>query len=171
MILRYLLGLNTTCQASLAHLQVFHGGMGQLLFNPKGISTGIPELDRLLQGPQPGDNLVFHTTDPVLYRPFVQAFARWCEQTNHRLIYLRVDGSLDDLLGNVPGEDRFDCAAVSPTDLRSALQRFIQEKGYHVAYIWDNFSALRSLAGGERVLRDLFPQVCHLRTLSGGLGA
>ncbi len=139
-------------------------------------STGIPDLDSLLGGVQPGDNLVAYTPDAALYRPFVQALAAWCHREGRRLVYIRIDGSLDALMAELPADNVFDLWDVHERDTSSEgiqspihredrveeLKAYFRKQGKHIHYVVDNFTALRPLLGGEEALRRSFQELCPL---------
>ncbi|MCX7934298.1 MAG: pyruvate phosphate dikinase, partial [Planctomycetota bacterium] len=52
-------------------------------------STGLPGLDRILEGLIPGDNVVFQVESVTEYRPFVQAFCAETLRRGRRLCYFR----------------------------------------------------------------------------------
>lgn len=132
--------------------------------NPHRFSTGVPTLDDLLEEVRPGDNLVFYTPDPEPYRLFAAALREWCHREGRRLVYIRVDGSLDKVMSGLPEEDVFDVVprCRDPQGLMADLKACVQEKGRGVYYVCDNLTAMRPLLGGEQELRAFFAESCHL---------
>ena len=53
------------------------------------MSTGLSELDKILQGVWPGDNIVWQVDSVKDYIPFVQPFCRDANKQGSKLIYFR----------------------------------------------------------------------------------
>ncbi|MEE9284428.1 MAG: HAMP domain-containing protein, partial [Dehalococcoidia bacterium] len=127
--------------------------------------TGVPDLDALLDGVRPGDNLVFYAPGAALYRPFVEALVTRCLQEKSPLVYVRVDGSLDQVMKGLPAEDIFDVAARfrDPEGLAADLKAYIREKGKSVYYVFGNLAGMRAFLDTEERVRRLFvEEICPL---------
>ena len=116
------------------------------------LSTGIRGLDDLLEGLRPGDNVVFHTQDQAVYRTFVESFGKECRLRGIPLVYLSLDRSFEDILGDLPQSDIIDVAAAAlanPTGFADGLIGEFTRRGPGVAYVSDSLAVLRELSGGE----------------------
>jgi len=140
-------------------MRIQHGGPSAASF-----FSGVADLDGIVGGIRPGDNVVFHAAEAGLYPLFTRALAAWCLGKKRRLVYVRVDGSLDEVFKGLPQEDVFELDAhgqgVQPPG--AAFNAYVELQGPRVCYVWDNFSALQPSLGGEAGLRAFFLAACPL---------
>ncbi|NLT74585.1 MAG: GAF domain-containing sensor histidine kinase [Chloroflexi bacterium] len=120
------------------------------------LSTGSPQLDDLIEELQPQDNVVFFTEDRDDYVPFVRTLARHVAEIRRRLVYVRGDGSLDDIVARHPSPVTLDVHATAWEGLLESIEAI----GGDAYYVFESLSVLEALAGDEAHLRDLFLTLC-----------
>lgn len=129
-----------------------------------GFSTGIETLDNLLEGLRGGDNVVFHTSAIEQFAPFAKALLRHCRRGVHKVIHVKVDGSLQHLVKDLPSQSVFDMAAFGHDrqTLTEEFKRYLLQTEKYTYWIFDNFTAMRSVLGGEEALKKFFLEICPL---------
>jgi pyruvate,water dikinase len=124
------------------------------------LSSGIEELDRLIDGLVPGDNLVWQVDDLRDYSRFAQTFADRAIADGHGCTYLRfAPGApmLESRAGlNVvevdpgPGFDTFS----------GKVHSVIEERGQNACYVFDNLSSLVTEWATDELLASFFQIIC-----------
>jgi len=124
------------------------------------MSSGIPGLDRVLQGFMPGDNVVWEVDDVEDYRPLLGPFAAEAERLKRKLIYFRFARHAP-LLGADSG------AEVRALDPRMGFERFVTEivdiiesTGAGAFYVFDCLSDLAADWSSDRMLGNFFMITC-----------
>jgi signal transduction histidine kinase len=130
------------------------------------LSTGSAQLDALIEELQPQDNVVFFTETRQDYAPFVTSFVRHVAEAQGRLVYVRGDGSLDEIVAMHPSPILLELSEVG---LGALLER-VEAIGGDAHYVFESLAALTTSEYGEREVRDLFLSVCprlfHLRSVA-----
>jgi pyruvate, water dikinase len=125
------------------------------------LGTGIPQLNALLQGLFPGDNLVWQIDDLQEYAHFALPFARQAVETGRACVYLR--------FGNHPpvlpeGEPGVQVINIDPKPgfgyFTQAVHDIITQRGGQASYIFDNLSSLVSEWATDELLADFFQVTC-----------
>lgn len=130
-------------------------------------STGIPELDSLLEGVQPGDNVVFQLSDPELYHGLVERMVEWCQLNRRAVLYVRGDGLLDDVFDAVPSAARFECASADassgdgPNALRRRLRAFLSSQKAGACYAFDGLAQVCRRYPHEEDIRAFYRDTCR----------
>ncbi len=133
-------------------------------------TTGVPGLDAVLHGIEPGDNIVWEIDDIADYRALVVPYAL-AAQANHRhLVYFRF-ADHPELLPGSPELERHD---LNPADGFEAFVRrvrdVIQQAGRGAMYVFDCISHLAATWGSDQSLGNFFaltcPQLWHLETVT-----
>ena len=101
------------------------------------LSTGLPELDQLLRGLMPGDNVVWQVERPEDYQAFVEPFAHYAQANERHLIYFRF-ARHPMLLTEELGAS---VCYLDPNDgfesFLDHIHRVIEEAGKGVFYVFD----------------------------------
>jgi len=124
------------------------------------LSTGIPDLDNLLQGLISGDNIVWQVDDMADYAFFAEKFARKATDSRLECIYFRFARHkplLPDLPGiNVhkidpaPGFDQF----------AGEVHTVIEKSDRNARFIFDNLSVLATTWATDEQLANFFQVTC-----------
>ncbi len=138
------------------------GGTGREALRPpqQAIGSGIPALDRILQGLRLGDNVVWQVDSLDNYRKVVLPFARQAQEDRRTLIYVSFVLQLN-LLEPLTG---FITKEVDPRhgfDAFSAqVNKIIDEEGKEAFYVFDNLSALVADWATDELLANFFQLTC-----------
>jgi len=129
---------------------------------PFRCSTGSAELDSLLEELRPGDNVVFYASAREQYSPFVIALLDHVRAYNIGLVYIRLNGALDDLVRELSGLEIVELADSEAGDPSGALRAKLERLGPHAYYLFDPLDDSGALVPGRgflaRVLFDHLPQ-------------
>lgn len=124
------------------------------------LSSGMPGLDRVLQGLMPGDNVVWEVDEIGDYQPVLTPFAREAGRLGRRLIYFRFARHAP-LLGPESG------AEICRLDPQEGFERFltaildrIEQAGPGAFYIFDCLSDLAVDWFSDRMLGNFFMIAC-----------
>src|SRR5512140_780635 len=123
-------------------------------------TSGLPHLDKVLNGIMPGDNVVFQVDSIEEYLPFVQPFCKACSDAGKDLIYFRFAGH-DEIL---PPDVK---ARVFHLHPENGFETFIDEifevietAGTGVCYVFDSLSELAVDWYSDRMLGNFFMLTC-----------
>lgn len=126
-------------------------------------STGSQELDALLEEVQAGDNLVFYTSDPQDYVPFVDTLLDHVERSLAGVVYIRAHGLLDELVARVTTHYIVDLEQLLHVDdPLVALENTLLEIGPQPYYVFEPLHSLKPWFEGEEQLKELFLTLCPL---------
>jgi hypothetical protein len=133
-------------------------------------STGLPGLDDILHGIQPGDNIVWQVEAVNDYLPFVQALCRHARQNGKKVIYFRFARhrelvSSDQVTERVelhPGEGL--------EQFITHIHEVIDRTGGHACYIFDSLSDLALDYFSERMIGNFFMLTCPLLLKLSAMG-
>ena len=124
------------------------------------MSTGMPGLDRVLQGLLPGDNVVWEVDGIEDYRPVLGPFAAEAGRLKRKLIYFRFARHAP-LLNEACG------AEIHQLDPQEGFERFlteildvIEKAGPGAFYIFDCLSDLAADWFSDRMLGNFFMIAC-----------
>jgi pyruvate, water dikinase len=124
------------------------------------MSSGMPGLDRVLQGLLPGDNVVWEVDEVTDYLPVLGPFAREAARLNRKLIYFRFARHAP-LVGPDSG------AEIRTLDPEAGFERFVTEiidiiekTGPGAFYIFDCLSDLAADWFSDRMLGNFFMITC-----------
>ena len=124
------------------------------------ISTGSPQLDTLLTGLFPGDNVVWQVDSLDEYIHFVALFARQAVNDGRKCIYLRFAGH-EPLLKNAEG---ITIATIDPSPGFDSFSRkvheIIKDSGEQSCFVFDNLSALVNCWATDELLADFYQVTC-----------
>jgi pyruvate, water dikinase len=124
------------------------------------VTTGLPGLDRVLHGIEPGDNIVWEVEAIVDYQELVAPYARAARASGRHLIYFRFAGH-PPLIPEAAGVE------VHHVDPARGFERFvrrvhnvIEEAGRGAIYIFDCLSHLADTWGSDQSLGNFFMLTC-----------
>ncbi|MCH8531011.1 MAG: PEP/pyruvate-binding domain-containing protein [Saccharospirillum sp.] len=128
--------------------------------DPQRVSTGIADLDRLLDALRIGDNVVWRVSDLADYQRLVTPFARAAVAQQREIIYLRF-GQHPPLLEAGPG------IRVVPIDAHGGFESFTQrvwqlitDYGPGAFYVFDSLSDLLDAWATDTMVGHFFRVVC-----------
>ena len=127
----------------------------------KDLSSGIPELDSVLEGIWAGDNIVLQTDTLEDFLPFAHRYCAYTQQAGRKLIYFRFADHEPLLPEGVPAE-------VHELDPRAGFEQFIAQiltiidrNGHDsVYYLFDQLSGLAIDWYSDRMLGNFFRLTC-----------
>lgn len=129
-------------------------------------STGLPALDRVLEGLIAGDNVVWQIGSIEDYLPFVRPYCEEALRQGRKLIYFHF-GRHEELIGPDPRVEthRLDPAAGFET-LTAEIHRIIARAGRGAFYLFDCLSDLAAGWYSDMMLGNFFQVTCpYLRAL------
>lgn len=129
-------------------------------------STGLPALDRVLDGLAPGDNVVWQVGSIEDYRPFVRPYCEQALRQGRKLVYIHFERH-EELVGRDPRVEahRLDPAAGFET-LTAEIHRIIARAGRGAFYLFDCLSDLAADWYSDMMLGNFFKVTCpYLREL------
>jgi hypothetical protein len=124
------------------------------------VTTGLPGLDQVLHGIEPGDNIVWEVDSIEEYQELVLPYATAAKASGRRLIYFRF--ALHDVL--LPDDfgaeiHRFDCASGFETFVRQ-IHAVIEEAGRGAIYVFDCLSHIADTWLSDQTLGNFFKLTC-----------
>jgi hypothetical protein len=126
----------------------------------QNISTGLPALDKVLDGLRLGDNVVFRVDKLEDYRCFVEPYCRGAIAAGQEVTYFRF-GKHPPLIDPQPGILTY---KVNPeAGFESFITRIhqkIQERGKGGFYLFDSMSDLALDCYSERMIGNFFKLIC-----------
>jgi pyruvate,water dikinase len=130
-------------------------------------STGLPALDRILEGLLAGDNVVWQVASIDDYLPFVRPYCEEALRQHRKLIYFHFERH-DELISPDPRIEthRLDPASGFET-LTAEIHRVIARAGYGAFYLFDCLSDLAADWYSDMMLGNFFKVTCpYLRELN-----
>ncbi len=123
-------------------------------------TTGLPNLDAILNGILPGDNIVFHVESVDQYRPLVEPYGRAALSTGQRLAYFRFAGHSPLL----PPDVAASVHTLNPEQGFEAfvarIHRVIDDLGTGGYYLFDCLSELAEIWLSDQMLANFFVLTC-----------
>lgn len=124
------------------------------------MSTGLPELDNVLQGVRPGDNIVWQVDSIEDYIRFVHPFCKEAYRQGEKLIYFR----FADHATILPKEVKAEIHKLHPEDgfesFIADIFKVIEKNGFGAFYIFDCLSELAVDWYSDRMLANFFMLTC-----------
>jgi len=124
------------------------------------ISTGISDLDSLIQGLLPGDNIVWQIDDMADYAFFAEKFAKYAIENKLECIYFRF-AQHPPLLSNIPAVKIFN---INPTpgfdQFAGEVHTIIEKSDRNARLIFDNLSVLATTWATDEQLANFFQVTC-----------
>ncbi len=127
----------------------------------KDLSSGIPALDRVLEGVWAGDNIVLQVDDIADFQPFAHRYCEYTHNASRKLVYFRFADHEPLLPEGLPAE-------VHELDPSAGFEQFISEiltvidrNGHDaVYYLFDSLSGLAVDWYSDRMLGNFFRLTC-----------
>jgi len=125
------------------------------------LSSGIPALDRVLEGVWAGDNIVLQVSDIADFLPFAHRYCEYTRDAGRKLVYFRFADHEPLLPEGMPAE-------VHELDPATGFEQFISEiltvidrNGHDaVYYLFDSLSGLAVDWYSDRMLGNFFRLTC-----------
>lgn len=123
-------------------------------------TTGLPGLDAVLSGIEPGDNIVWEVDAIADYEELVKPYAAAAKAAHHRLVYFRF-AKHPPLLGPEAGAEQhaFDPAQGFESFVRG-VHEVIEQAGRGTIYVFDCLSFLADTWGSDQSLGNFFLLTC-----------
>ncbi|MBM3854861.1 MAG: pyruvate, phosphate dikinase, partial [Verrucomicrobia bacterium] len=134
---------------------------------PRGpVTTGLPGLDRVLHGIEPGDNIVWEVSSIDEYQELIAPYARAAQADGRHLIYLRFASHPPLLPESWAVETRpVDCSVGFEYFVRQ-VHAIIEGAGRGTIYVFDTLTHLADTWGSDQSLGNFFSLTCpRLRDL------
>lgn len=133
-------------------------------------TTGLPGLDAVLSGIEPGDNIVWEIDAIEDYQELVAPYAAAAKTAQRRLVYFRF-ADHQPLLPPQPGIQRHDLDPLEGfEEFVRGVHDVIEEAGMHAIYIFDCLSFLATTWASDQSLANFFlltcPRLFHLETVT-----
>ena len=128
--------------------------------NVDHISTGMLELDTVLDGLRIGDNVVFKVEGLEDYRYFVEAFARQSAADGCRLHYLRFGGHAPLLESDPQIQVHHLDAQRGFEHFTGAIHHIVTQQGPGAFYVFDCLSELLTAWATDAMIGDFFRVTC-----------
>ena len=133
---------------------------------PGAFSTGLPGLDRVLRGIEPGDNIVWAVDTIDEYAQLVVPYAAQAERAGRRLVYFRFADHPPLLEGGIEVEIHPDDPSQGFEAFVRRIHEVIDEVGNGAAYVFDCLSSLAEAWCSDLSLGNFFRLTCpRLRDL------
>ena len=126
----------------------------------KGLSTGLPGLDRVFTGILPGDNIVWQVDVVEDYRPFVDPFVRTAIARGKRLVYFRFARHPELVPRGIGAEIHTLHPEVGFETFTARIHKVIEEAGRGTFYVFDCLSDLAADWYSDLMLGNFFMVTC-----------
>ena len=134
---------------------------------PRGpVTTGLPGLDRVLHGIEPGDNIVWEVSSIDEYQELIAPYARAAQADGRHLIYVRFASHPPLLPASWAVETHtVDCSVGFEYFVRQ-VHAIIERAGRGTIYVFDTLTHLADTWGSDQSLGNFFSLTCpRLRDL------
>jgi hypothetical protein len=127
---------------------------------PPHVTTGLPGLDQVLHGIEPGDNIVWEVDSIEEYHELVIPYAAAARAAGRRLIYFRFSAD-EPLLPDDSGAEihQFKCELGFETFVRQ-IHEVIESAGRGAIYVFDCLSHLADSWLSDQTLGNFFVLTC-----------
>jgi pyruvate,water dikinase len=126
----------------------------------QALSTGIPALDRVVQGLRPGDNVVWQVDSVEDYVPFVRPFVQSALAEERRLVYFRF-ARHEPLVAEGEGARIHRLSpAMGFESFTASIHRVIEDAGEGAYYVFDCLSDLAADWYSDLMLGNFFMVTC-----------
>ncbi len=134
--------------------------MAEDLRRERGYSTGLAELDALLGGLIPGDNIVWQVDQLADYEAFARPFAAGAVAVGHRTLYLRFADHAP-VLADDAGVERVELDPQAGFEMfLGAIHATIGRAGRGACYLFDSLSDLAVDWFSDQMLGNFFRLTC-----------
>jgi pyruvate,water dikinase len=130
------------------------------MFMEISFSTGIDAFDRVINGVQPGDNIVYQVDSIKDYIPFVHLFCIDAFKNHRRLIYFRFADHEQLLPPNIQAEVYNVDPGLGFESFLNEIFKVIEKFGRGACYVFDLLSELAVDWYSDRMLANFFMLTC-----------
>ncbi|HHU40631.1 MAG TPA: pyruvate kinase [Propionibacterium sp.] len=125
------------------------------------LSTGVPGLDKAIDGLRIGDNVVWHCADLDDYRRMLEPFVQAARTHGRHIVYVRF-GEHDPLVGG----DDVEVHELDPTDgfepFAVDVHDVVMQYGRETFYVFDSLASLLDAWHSDLMLASFFQVTCPL---------
>ncbi|MBP7274751.1 MAG: pyruvate, phosphate dikinase [Kiritimatiellae bacterium] len=133
-----------------------------LLSSSEPLTTGLPGLDRVLQGVMPGDNIVWQVEQMDDYRALVLPYADAALRQRRPFVYFRF-ASHSPLLAETPGLEIHELHPEAGFEqFTTDVHTVIRSHGPGAVYVFDGISELAAAWRSDQMLGNFFMLTCPL---------
>jgi hypothetical protein len=123
-------------------------------------STGLPSLDRMLQGIRPGDNIVWQVDSIDDYVPFIEPLIMNAKSRRERLVYFRF-AKHRELVSKDSGAQVYHLDPEAGFEIFiGKIHKAINRTGRGGYYVFDSLSELAAECYSERMVGNFFRLTC-----------
>ncbi|MHC4105982.1 MAG: RAD55 family ATPase, partial [Planctomycetota bacterium] len=124
------------------------------------MSTGLPALDKVLDGIRPGDNIVWQVESIDDYLPLVKPLVANVKARGEKLVYFRF-AKHKELVSKDSGAHIYQlCPEAGFEMFLSKIREVIKQTGRCAYYVFDSLSELAMSCYSERMLGNFFKLTC-----------
>lgn len=127
---------------------------------PVSVTTGLPGLDAVLHGLEPGDNVVWEIEDIADYQELVTPYALAAQAEHRRLIYFRFAEHAPLLPKGGPVEQHDLDPALGFESFVRGVHGVIESVGRGAIYVFDCLSWLAEAWGSDQAVGNFFRLTC-----------
>ncbi|MDD3178918.1 MAG: PEP/pyruvate-binding domain-containing protein [Opitutaceae bacterium] len=127
---------------------------------PSSVTTGLPGLDRVLHGIEPGDNIVWQVGAISEYQELVAPYAHAARAAGRRLIYFRFASHAPLLPDATEAEIHQTHPALGFEGFVREIHLVIEQAGRGALYVFDCLSDLADTWGSDQSLGNFFCLTC-----------
>ena len=127
---------------------------------PAPLTTGLPGLDKVLEGIMPGDNIVWEVDTVADYKALVMPYAKAARAANRRLIYFRFASHEQLIPDDFGAEIHTPDPSLGFENFVTQVHQVIEDAGKHAMYVFDCLSELASLWSADQMLGNFFLLTC-----------
>ena len=128
--------------------------------NKKNFSSGLKNLDKILNGIAIGDNIVWQIDTIEDYIAFVHPFCRYAYKNSKELVYFR----FSDHIGLLPDDVEAKKFILKPKlgfeHFITEIFKIIEEYGKGVCYVFDSLSSLSDAWNSDQMVANFFMLTC-----------
>ena len=123
-------------------------------------STGLPALDKILNGIRPGDNVVWQVDSIDDYLPFVEPFVTGAQSEGRKIVYFRF-AKHKELVSKDSGASIYHLNPAAGFEIFiTKIHEVIEQTGRDAYYVFDSLSELAIECFSERMLGNFFRLTC-----------
>ena len=123
-------------------------------------STGMPTLDRVLDGLRAGDNVVWRLDDIAFYVPFAEAFLEYARSCSRTVVYFRFGGHAPVLAEEHGVIVQRNDPELGFENFITQIHRTIRDVGTGGYYVFDALSDLSDTCYSDRMIGNFFQLTC-----------
>ncbi len=130
-----------------------------MVVNRSDLGTGLQELDKILKGVLPGDNIVWHTDSIGIFKRFAGHFYRYGKTRGQKIVYFRFSSHVPIVEDDAAQVYRLDPAEGFEKFI-NAIHEVIERNGRGGYYVFDCLSDLATDYYSDQMLANFFLLTC-----------